>query len=382
MKKFKSAKILSIILAFLMLFSAMSLTVSAEEEATAKNIILLIGDGMGENSIEWTKSEYKTELVVDTMTYKGYSKTNSYTGTTDSAAGGTALSSGKHAINGNIGMLAIALGNAHIDFGTYMNTCEVAKKLGKKAGIVTSDTNSGATPASFSAHAADRDYADEITNQQLKGDLDLLWAKANGLVNETNAKENGWSFVDSIDDINALDESTRSFGAFTGSIEYDYEDGKFVPLSELTELAINKLDNENGFFLMVEGAHIDKNNHSNKKDGMMKSMLEFDKAIGKALDFAKADGNTIVIVTADHETGGIKKNSDGTFKYTSGGHTSTNVPVRVYGADDFIKNGDVVVNYEISRYTAKKLGYKEEYPVFIFNSDFIIDFLKSIFAAK
>lgn len=382
MKKLKSAKILSIILAMLMLFTTMSLTVSAKEEATAKNIILLIGDGMGENSIEWTKSVYNCELSVDTMPYKGYSKTNSYTGTTDSAAGGTALSSGKHAINGNIGMLAIALGNAHIDFGTYMNTCEVAKKLGKKAGIVTSDNNSGATPASFSAHAADRDYADEITDQQLKGELDLIWAKSNGLVNETNATENGWIFVDSIEDIEALDGSTRSFGAFTGSIEYDYEDGNFVPLSTLTELAIEKLDNEKGFFLMVEGAHIDKNNHSNNSEGMMKSMLEFDKAIKTALDFAKNDKNTIVIVTADHETGGIKKSNNGSFKYTSGGHTSTNVPVRVYGADDFIKNGDVVVNYDISRYTAKKLGYKEEYPVFIFNADFIIDFFKSIFASK
>lgn len=377
MKKAKFAKVLSVIFALLMVFSAMSITVTAKT-TTAQNIILMIGDGMGENSIEWTKSVYPGDYAVDTFPIKGYSKTNSYSGTTDSAAGGTALSSGKHAFNGNLGMLALAIGDAHIDFGTYMNTCEVAKKLGKKAGVVTSDSNSGATPAAFSTHVADRDYSDEITNQQLSGSLDLIWAKANGRVNETNAAENGWAFVDSIDDIKALEENTRSFGAFTGPIEYDYNDGSFVPLSKLTELAIDQLNNEKGFFLMVEGAHIDKNNHSNNSEGMMKSMLEFDKAIDIALDFAKEDGNTIVIVTADHETGGIKKNSDGSFKYTSGGHTSTNVPLRIYGADDFIENGETVVNYEISRYTAKKLGYTDEYPVFNFNKNFIIDFFKSI----
>lgn len=381
MKNAKLAKVLSVIFALLMVFSAMSITVTAES-TTAKNIILMIGDGMGENSIEWTKSVYPGEYAVDSLPIKGYSKTNSYSGTTDSAAGGTALSSGKHAFNGNLGMLALAIGDAHMDFGTYMNTCEVAKKLGKKAGVVTSDSNSGATPSAFSVHVADRDYSDEITAQQLACNLDLIWAKSNGRVNETNAAENGWAFVDSIDDIEALGENTRSFGAFTGPIEYDYNDGNFVPLSKLTELAIDQLNNENGFFLMVEGAHIDKNNHSNNSEGMTKSMVEFDKAIDVALDFAKEDGNTIVIVTADHETGGIKKNKDGSFKYTSGGHTSTNVPLRIYGADDFIENGEVVVNYEISRYTAKKLGYTDEYPVFNFNRDFIIDFFKSIFGIK
>lgn len=385
MKKLKSAKIISIVLALLMIFSAMSLTVSANEETkAAKNVILMIGDGMGENSIEWTKAEYKTSLVVDTFPIKGYSKTDSYSGTTDSAAGGTALSSGKHAINGNLGMLAIAIGDAHIDLGTYMNTCEVAKSLGKKAGVVTSDKNSGATPSAFSVHVADRDYAEEITEQQLSGNLDLIWAKSNGLVDEANATANGWNFVDSIDDIKALNNNTRSFGAFEGSIEYDHEDEEdvFVPLSELTELAIEKLDNDKGFLLMVEGAHIDKNNHNNNAEGMMKSMLEFDKAIKAALDFAEEDGNTVVIVTADHETGGIKKNDDGTFEYTKTGHSSINVPVRIYGADDFIANGDIVINYDISRYTASKLGYTEKYPVFIFNSDFIIDFFKSLFVKK
>ncbi len=382
MKKVRSAKILSVVLALLMIFSAMSMTVSAEAETkTAKNIILMIGDGMGENSIEWTKATYKTDLVVDALPIKGYSKTNSYSGTTDSAAGGTALSSGKHAFNRNLGMLSIKMGDYYIDLGTYVNTCEVAKSLGKKAGVVTSDSNSGATPSAFSVHASDRGLAEEITNQQLSGNLDLLWAKSNELVTKEIAEENGWSFVDSIEGIRALNGDKHSFGAFTGSIEYDYNDGSFVPLSELTELAIEKLDNEKGFFLMVEGAHIDKNNHKNNSEGMMKSMLEFDRAIKKALDFAEEDGNTVVIVTADHETGGIKKNSDGTFEYTKTGHSSTNVPLRVYGADDFISNGDVVVNYDISRYTAKKLGYTEKYPVFVFNSDFIIDFFKSLFKA-
>ena len=130
-------------------------------------------------------------------------------------------------------------------------------------------------------------------------------------------------------------------------------------LTEMTAKAIDLLDDdEDGFFLMVEGAHIDKNSHSNNGDGMKDALLSFDKAIGYALEYAETHGDTLVIVTADHETGGITL-QDGEYIYTTGDHTGANVPLLVYGCDDFIKNGEAIKNREVSRRVACVMGEKK-----------------------
>ena len=124
----------------------------------------------------------------------------------------------------------------------------------------------------------------------------------------------------------------------------------------MTEKAISVLDNDNGFFLMVEGAHIDKHSHRNNADNMVLALQEFDKAISKALDFAKKDGNTLIVVTADHETGGLKE-KNGTYVYTRTQHSGKNVPLFVYGSDSFIVNGDQIRNLMIPRIIASSLGF-------------------------
>ncbi len=110
---------------------------------------------------------------------------------------------------------------------------------------------------------------------------------------------------------------------------------------------------------MVEGAHIDKNSHSNNADGMKEAVLEFDNAIKIALDFAKADGNTLVVITADHETGGITL-ADGTYNFTQTSHSGANVPLFVYGCDNFIKNGEAIKNTDVSKYVSVAMGATNE----------------------
>ena len=127
-------------------------------------------------------------------------------------------------------------------------------------------------------------------------------------------------------------------------------------MTEMTLKAIDLLDDdEDGFFLMVEGAHIDKNNHNNNGEGMKDALVAFDQAIQAALDYAAADGDTLVIVTADHETGGITL-QDGEYVYTKDGHSEANVPLLVYGCDNFIENGQAIKNKEVARRVACVMG--------------------------
>lgn len=372
-------RVLAILISLLLLFSAFAPVAGAEGDvARVKNVILLIGDGMGPNNLEWTKSIRNVSLYMDKLPYQGYSKTNSYSGTTDSAAGGTALSSGHRTFNSNLGEMGFQIAEMDVLIAKFMNTCEVAKAVGKRAGILTSDSNSGATPASFSSHTADRGSSDDITNQQLASNIDLIWAEENGLVDKKVANENNWKFVSNLADAKALPANSKSFGVFKEEIQYGSADSDAATLSKLTTLAIKQLDCEEGFFLMVEGAHIDKNSHNNDEKHMMDALIEFDKAVGNALEFAKKDGETLVIVTADHETGKITKQNDGTYKYTKSGHSSTDVPLRVYGSDKLIKNGQTIKNFNISRFTAEQLGYTEKYPVVEFNYFFIPDLFKTL----
>ena len=110
---------------------------------------------------------------------------------------------------------------------------------------------------------------------------------------------------------------------------------------------------------MIEGAHIDKHSHSNDSEKMTESLMSFDRTIEAMLEYAKADGETLVVVTADHETGGIKLKK-GEYKFTSDGHTSANVPVLVYGSDKIVSGGSKLNNYEIPIRIAYTLGFTDK----------------------
>ena len=317
------------------------------EDGKIKNVIFLIGDGMGVMSIEKTRAETGAKLNLDTFSVQSFSQTASADNSiTDSAAGATALACGVRTNNGAVGVYPDDL-NAENSYP--MNLCEFAKSKGMNAGIVTTDSTRGATPGGFSAHTSSRNNASAITNDQLKSELDLIWGTKTSTCSKSKAKSAGFEYVTDYAEMQALSEGTRSFGQFTGEL-WKNDCGAMPTLTQMTEKAIDLLDNgENGFFLMVEGAHIDKNSHNNDGEGMKEALISFDKAVGAALDYAKKDGHTLVVVTADHETGGITL-QDGKYVYTSTWHTGVDVPLYVYGSDSFIKDGEAsVLNTDIPK---------------------------------
>ncbi|HBL41081.1 MAG TPA: hypothetical protein DDY98_05735 [Ruminococcaceae bacterium] len=323
-----------------------------------KNVILFIGDGMGYNSLAYCEKTYSTKLDILTKTpIHGFSETRSSSDrVTDSAAGGTALACAVRTTNGAIGVFPQdQYSLAYVP----MNLCELAKSYGRMAGVVTTDSNCGATPSAFSAHTDSRNNGEEISRQQIASNLDLIWGAKSGYVTESDATKNGWKYLDSMADFNALQEGQRSFAQFDGEIWKTQSGADSPTLSKMTEKAIDMLDDDpDGFFLMVEGAHIDKNSHNKDGANMTTAAYEFNNAVKIAFDYADINENTLIVITADHETGGILKDENGDFYYTTGSHTGTDVPLLIYGSKTFIKDGEAIKNKEVSRRLSLAMGAK------------------------
>ena len=340
-------------------------TKSAEtyRDDNIKNVIYLIGDGMGFNHLEKTKKERNTALVMDTFGIKGSSMTRSFSDSvTDSAAGGTALAAGVRTGNGIIGAYYL---DKNSRYSYPKNITELCLERGMMTGVITTDETSGATPASFSAHSSNRNNTEDITNDQLSSDIDLIWGKSNGVATKSKAEANGFEYITSYGEMMALEEGSRSFAQFTNSLWTLSQSDKNTPnLEQMAIKAVDLLDDtDEGFFLMIEGAHIDKHSHSNDDKKTTEATLEFDRTIEAMLSYAKADGETLVIVTADHETGGIT-DKNGTYTFTRDSHSAADVPVLVYGTDKLIRNSEKLNNYEIPIRIAYVLGFSEdEFPV-------------------
>ena len=329
-------------------------------DSNIKNVIYLIGDGMGFNHLEKAKNERNIELTMDTFDYQGESMTRSFSNAvTDSAAGGTALATGVRTLNGAIGVYPMDVTGT---FTHPKNLTELCLENGKMTGVITTDETSGATPSAFSAHSSSRDNTEDITEDQLASDIDLIWGAQNGVATKEDAEANGFTYVTTTAEMLALKEGSRSFAQFTNSLwTLEQSDENTPNLEQMTEKAIDLLDDtDEGFFLMVEGAHIDKHSHSNDDEAMTEALEEFDRTIQLVLDYAEKDGETLVVITADHETGGIVLNDDGTYSFTSGSHSDANVPVLVYGSSNIINPGEILNNYEIPIRIAYALGFKED----------------------
>lgn len=335
-------------------------------EGKYKNVILMIGDGMGFNTLEATKAQRDVSLTMETMPVKAQSQTWSFLiPATDSAAGGTALSTGCRVWINSVGLFPFDPFTIN-DFNVPINLCELVKRDGKAAGVVTTDKTSGATPSSFSAHVLARDMEEEIAADQLTSGLDLIWGGATESINAENTAANGFTYLTTETEMDALKAGSRSFAQFNFHDLYTCQSEYDTPsIEEMTEKAIEILSaDEDGFFLMVEGACIDKNSHDNDFEGATLCTEEFDKAVKAALQFAEEDGETLVVVTADHETGGIKLDQKtGEYYYTSDSHTNVDVPVFVSATDAGFKSGDKIKNRQIPVQIARVMGYeKSEFP--------------------
>ena len=328
-------------------------------EKKVQNVILLIGDGMGFNHLNATEKVHGVELsIFNRFQYYGEQMTRSASSPiTDSAAGGTALATGSRTMNGYVGVYPTdPLGVIAVP----ASVTDVAMKYGKSTGIVTSDSIMGATPSSFSAHVRDRDLSEDIFAQQVVSEIDLIWGAVDGIVTEEEVNENGKVYVNTLDEVQSLELGQQSIGQFDCDTLWQGKDNGDQPtLSELATEAIDILNqDEDGFFMMLEAAHIDKRSHDQDGEGAMTAVLEFDKVVDVVLDYAEKDGNTLVIITADHETGGVSIPSQSTdfkradsginYRYATRGHSGTMVPVYLYGAGAERING-ILDNTELAK---------------------------------
>ena len=348
--------------AFILLFTAIGHTSFAQKKP--KNVVFMIGDGMGLAQVYAAMVANGNKLELERCTHTGFSKTYSSSHfTTDSGAGGTALACGVKTKNHMIGMSP--------DSVAVMSILEEAAKDHIATGLVVACSVTHATPASFVAHQPDREMNDEIAADYLKSDIDVFIGggrkyfeeriDARNLTNELKAKKFHIAYT--------LDEVKSANGPKLAGLLYDDQNpamperGNMLP--ESTMAAIDLLDNNSkGFFLMVEGSQIDWACHNNQLDQSIKEVLDFDQTVGKVLDYAQKSGNTLVIITADHETGGLTLHdgkmgsSDIKHSFSSKVHTGVMVPVYAYGpgAENFT---GIMENTAFKGKIEKLLGFKK-----------------------
>lgn len=361
-----------------------------------KNIIIFIGDGMGSPQLtvaSYFKNKTHGSLEIEKMPVVGLVKTHAENDwITDSASGATALATGHKTNVGMVGVTSDSLAKETI--------FEAGKKKGMKTGIVVTSHITDATPACFVAHVPQRGMRNEIAAQIIHSQLDVILGGGyeyfipqtvknsvreddRNLIQE--AKKLGYQFV----------KDTTSFAAIkSGSILGLFNNGGLTTnppepsISDMTRKAIHLLNNsDSGFLLMVEGSQIDWRGHANDLEGIIKQTLLFDEAVKVGLEFAKEDKETLVLVTADHETGGITLTGDDRdtpfsfrVKWGTGGHTAIPVPIYAFGphAIEFtgvLDNTDIpkiisrLMNFDLHKVLSLKNAhshndYKQAYPLY------------------
>ncbi len=319
------------------LFPFMTVTGYAKKAKPVKNIILMIGDGMGTAQVYSGYVYNKGNLNMQRFKTGGFSITYSTSFVTDSGAGGTAIATGKKTYNGAIGVDST---------GQPAKTIlEWAEEKGKATGLVSTCAVTHATPASFISHQAKRSDYELIAADFLKTDIDLFIGGGKNHFDKRKDKSNliqqlkekGYQVVYTTHDLKTV--PSMPVAALLDTVHQPrWSEGRGDQLTESVGEALRLLsDDPDGFFLMVEGSQIDWGAHANNIGFVAQEVADFDRAIGVVLDFAEQDGETLVIVTADHETGGLTIN-DGkipsgemTSQFTTKDHTGVMVPLFAYG---------------------------------------------------
>ena len=309
-----------------------------QEPAKALNVIYFIGDGTALPQVYAGMLATRQEMVFPKFPYIGVVDTHSSSNDiTDSAAGGTALSSDHKTKNAMVGM--------NPDTIPVKTLLEVFHEQGKETGLVVTSYITHATPACFYAKVPHRRQYEDIAMQLAEADnINLAIGGGRKHFNqrkdslnliERMESELGWKVYDTLDNI---DVTCKKYAVLANDDHMPpaAERGDFLPRAVKT--ALKTLDGaENGFFLMVEGSQIDFACHANDSAWMVDELVDFSYAIQIALDYAEEHGNTLVVVTADHETGGLtmpdkqSKYTNVSFCYSTGSHTCLPVMVYAYG---------------------------------------------------
>ena len=343
-----------------------------------KNVIFMIGDGTG---IAQLYSGQLQEVGSDgylhaqRLPITGIVKTHAEDNLiTDSASGATAYSCG---IKTNNGVIA-----QDSDGNECVTLMELAQQAGMKTGLVATSGVTHATPASFATHIDSRNKYSEIAEQMVESEVDVILGggleyfipsdsagsnREDQLNVLSSLRDQGYSVV--LDRQAMIEEdSEQIFGLFSPSGMPS--ENRVPSLAEMTNKAVESLSsNENGFFLMVEGSQIDWGGHANETPYVVREVKDFDDAIGVVLTFAQENPGTLVIITADHETGGMtingvnRENTIVDIAWTSTGHTGTPIPLMAYGphAVEFSGWWD---NTDIGKKVADLLGF-ENFPLII-----------------
>lgn len=282
----------------------------------ARNVIFLIGDGMGPVQTQLFETMtpsadvpyYDGEEIFygNYLPYQGVIRTDSLSGLTDSAAAATALACGYKTYNSYVGIDA--------EGNPVQSLTELAAELGMATAVMSTDKLVGATPAGFSAHAEDRDDSSDISKSQQR------MMKQYGTVLDCGL------------------EGTKSYQ------------------THITDMLTRLEEDEDGFFIMYEEGHIDKRSHDHDLQGTFDRMVRFNQAIGVFMEYAFYHPDTLVLITADHETGGLTPDGTGHYTYTAEAHSNVNVPIYAYGQGAEAFDGFNEENSEVPKVIAALWG--------------------------
>lgn len=317
---------------------------TSSENKAPKNIILLIGDGMGLSQVSASQFYNNETSNFDRFSIIGLIKTSAHGSLiTDSAAAATALASGVKTYNGAIGVTKDSI--------SVETIVEQISNRGIATGLIATSSITHATPASFYAHVKSRSMYEDIAYFLVNSDIDFFAGGGLKFFNKrkdkkdliAQLKRNGFDVNTVVLPQNILSNppsgQPRKQAILLAEDEMPkMNEGRGDFLPNATKLALEVLSkNENGFFLMIEGSQIDWGGHDNDSDYLISELLDFDKTIGLVLDFAIQNGETLVIVTADHETGGFTLSNDGGNynkikpTFSTNGHSATLIPVFAEG---------------------------------------------------
>jgi len=335
-----------------------------------KNIIFCIGDGMGLGQVYFTRvcdAGVAGKLYMEQMPITGIMRTHSANSlVSGSAASATAMSCGVKTNNGMIGMTS--------EKNVYQTILQAAKEKGLMTGLVATSEITHATPAAFASHVESRGMQNQIAAQLLANKVNVLLGggrafflpKSNPDSKRTDEKDligdaekAGYTYVETAEEL-ASAKGEYILGLF--QLDGLTTESPEPTLAQLTDKAIGVLNvDRQGFFLMVEGSQIDWACHANNIEKNIEQVLLFDEAVKQAVDFAIKDKHTLVVVTADHETGGLTvrggklSGQDLDIHWSTGGHTGLPVVVYAFGPGAEYFTG-VYDNTDIPKKFAQLLG--------------------------
>lgn len=313
-------------------------------EPEVRNVIYMIGDGMGLAQVSMLQiaEDYRPTAFDRAQGIALIATRSANNRVTDSAAAGTALSTGTKTNNATLGL--DTAGRPLVP----MTVC--AREQGMRTGLVVTCYLHHATPGAFYAHVPDRKETEAITRDMAASGIDLLFGGGRKALSDSLPeggtrldafRAKGYRVVSQPEQLDTLSGLPVVAAVADKHLPAAAERGDYLPRATKKALELLSADNDQGFFLMVEGSQIDMACHGHDAPRVLDEMRDFEQAIAVAMDFADTHPGTLVVVTADHETGGLTLPSgkdDFTLpesgvrtEFSTGGHSATIVPVYLYG---------------------------------------------------